>query len=171
MICKYVLYIHTVKWSNSSFSNISLKHKLFVCTQFKCLTVLSDAITPSHSRPEIDGNEEILRNPQSSGITGASLSDPSYIRILIGGGTYLSEVDWALEIESSRFWYWLEGLFSYICRLNTKTRSYNYLSTKNTIRTFVAVEMSYGLIFPRAKQCKTIHDEFTKTYLLTEQTS
>ena len=32
---------------------------------------------------------------------------------------------------------------------------------RNTIQTLVAEEMYYGLILPRAKQCKTIHDELT----------
>ena len=39
---------------------------------------------------------------------------------------------------------------------------------RNTMRTFVADEMYYGLRFPRAKQYKAIHDELT-TYLLPEQ--
>ena len=41
---------------------------------------------------------------------------------------------------------------------------------KLPIRTLVAEEMNYGLIFPRAKQCKTIHDKLTIAYLLLEQT-
>ena len=36
---------------------------------------LSGATTPSHSGSEIDGNEGVLRLPQSSSITGASPSD------------------------------------------------------------------------------------------------
>ena len=37
------------------------------------------------------------------------------------------------------------------------------------IRTLLAVEIYYGLIFPRAKEYKTILDELT-IYLLSEQT-
>ena len=36
---------------------------------------LSSAITPGQSGPGSDGNEEVLRIPQSSNITGASASD------------------------------------------------------------------------------------------------
>ncbi len=41
------------------------------------------------------------------------------------------------------------------------THRYYYLNMRNTIRTFVAEEIYQGLIFPRAKQSKTIHDELT----------
>ena len=47
----------------------------------------------------------------------------------------------------------------------TKIHHYNYLSVNNTIRSLIAEEMYYGLLFSRAKQCKTILDELT-TYLL-----
>ena len=36
-----VSYLHTVKWSNSSISDNSVYYQSFVCTQFKCQTVLS----------------------------------------------------------------------------------------------------------------------------------
>ena len=62
--------LHTVKWSNSSFSNNSI-----VCAQFKCQTVLSGATTPCQSEPRGNGNEEVLSIPQSSSITGASPPD------------------------------------------------------------------------------------------------
>ena len=39
------------------------------------------------------------------------------------------------------------------------------------MRTFVGAEMYYSLSLPRDKQCKTIHDELTTTYLLPEQTN
>ena len=36
---------------------------------------LSDGTTPGQSEPGIDGNEDLLRIPQSSSITGTSPSD------------------------------------------------------------------------------------------------
>ena len=44
------------------------------------------------SRPGSDGNEEVLRIPQSSSIAGTSPSDclVSYLGHLLGGGSYLS---------------------------------------------------------------------------------
>ena len=49
---------------------------------------LSDATTPGQSGPGSDGNEVVLRIPQSSSITGASPSDclVSYPGHLLGGG-------------------------------------------------------------------------------------
>ena len=35
----------TVEWSNSSFSNNSILHKLFVCTELRCRNVLFDLLT------------------------------------------------------------------------------------------------------------------------------
>ena len=37
-----IICLHTVNWSNSSISDNSIYHKSFVCTQFKCQTVLFD---------------------------------------------------------------------------------------------------------------------------------
>ena len=45
--------------------------------------------------------------------------------------------------------------------MSTLIHSYIYLSLINTIQTLTAEEMYYGISFPRAKQCKTIHDELT----------
>ena len=42
-------------------------------------------------------------------------------------------------------------------------------SESKTIRTLVAEEIYYGLIFPQAKKCRTLHNELT-TYLLSAQT-
>ena len=39
---KPIICLHTFKWSNSLISNNSVKQKSFVCTQFKCQTVLFD---------------------------------------------------------------------------------------------------------------------------------
>ena len=53
----------------------------FVCTQFKCQTVLFDlsgATTPGQSGPVNDDNEEVFRIPQRSSINGASPSDCQY---------------------------------------------------------------------------------------------
>ena len=55
----------------------------FVCTQFKCQTVLFDpkigflsgATTPGQSGPGSDGNEGLLRIPKRSSITIAPPSD------------------------------------------------------------------------------------------------
>ena len=57
----------------------------------------------------------------------------------------------------------------YFLYLNIKTHHHNYLSMRNTIRTLAAEKIHYGLMFPSAEQCKTIHDELP-TYLLHEQT-
>ena len=48
---------------------------------------LSGAITPGQSGPGIDGNEGVLRIPQSTSITGASPSDclVSYLGHSLGG--------------------------------------------------------------------------------------
>ena len=49
---------------------------------------LSSATIPGQNGPKSDGNEEVLRIPQSSSITGTSPSDclVSYIRTFIGWG-------------------------------------------------------------------------------------
>ena len=67
----------------------------FVCTEFKCQTVLfetidrtvSRATTPGQSRPRSNGNEGILCIPQSFSVTGPSSSDCliSYTRHSFGG--------------------------------------------------------------------------------------
>ena len=51
---------------------------------------LSGATTPDPSGPGSDGNDGVLRIPQSSSITGTSPSDclVSYPRHSLGGGTY-----------------------------------------------------------------------------------
>ena len=54
---------------------------------------LSVAATPGYGVPGSDGNKEVLRIPQSSGIIGASPSDcfmPYPGHSLMGGGSYLS---------------------------------------------------------------------------------
>ena len=61
-------------------------------------------------------------------------------------------------------------VFVYLSYVKTKIHRQNYLSVGNIIRTLVAEEMYYGLVFSRTKQYKTIHDELTGTYLLPEQT-
>ena len=44
--------LYTVKWSKFSLSNISVFHMLFVCSQFKCQTILFDPeIGPFHLLP------------------------------------------------------------------------------------------------------------------------
>ena len=60
--------------------------------------------------------------------------------------------------------------FVYLSYLSTETHRYNSYRIRNTIQTLVAEEMYNGLPFPRAKQYKTIHDEWAATYLLHEQT-
>ena len=54
---------------------------------------LSGTTTPSQSEPGSGGNEVVLCIPQSSSITGTSPLDclVSYIRTLVGGGSYPSE--------------------------------------------------------------------------------
>ena len=39
-----VICLHTAKWSNSSISNNLIQHKSFVCTQYKCQTILFDPL-------------------------------------------------------------------------------------------------------------------------------
>ena len=53
---------------------------------------LLGATTPGQSRPVSDDNEGVLRIHQSSNIAGTSPSDclVSYIRTLVGGGSYPS---------------------------------------------------------------------------------
>ena len=76
---------------------------------------LSDATTPDQSGPGSDGNEEVLRIPQSPGITGASPSDclmPYSGDSLVVGESYLSAelqpvystapADWARTWEAKR---------------------------------------------------------------------
>ena len=87
---------------------------------------LSDATTAGQSGPGSDGNEEILRIPQSSSIAGTSPSDylvtyPGHS--LGGGGSYPSAevqsvystapADWAREL-SRRFYGTLVHYFSVI---------------------------------------------------------
>ena len=60
-------------------SNTSIQHKSFVCIQIKCQTVLFDrtqsgATTLDQRGTRSDSNKEVLQIPQSSSITGASLS-------------------------------------------------------------------------------------------------
>ena len=65
--------------------SLNVKTVLFDTIQFSTSTqftfiwpldrALSGAATPSVSEAEIDGNEGLPRTPQSSSITGASLSD------------------------------------------------------------------------------------------------
>ena len=62
-----------------------------ISTQFSSIrpidTTLSGATTPDQSGPGSDDNEELLRIPQSSSITGTSLSDclVSYAGHSLGG--------------------------------------------------------------------------------------
>ena len=70
--CRY-----TVKWSNSSICNNSIKHKSFFCTQLICQTVLYDpsgATTLGQSRTGSNGNEGVFHIPQNYK-SGASPSD------------------------------------------------------------------------------------------------
>ena len=67
------------------YTQLNVKIVLFQAIQFSISTqfssiwlidrTLSDATTLSQSRPGSDGNEEVLRNPQNSSITGTSPSD------------------------------------------------------------------------------------------------
>ena len=67
----------------SSISSNSVKHMSFLCTQFKCQTVLFDpmdrtllrATTPVQSRPWSDNYKGVLHIPQSSSLTEASPLD------------------------------------------------------------------------------------------------
>ena len=60
-------------------------------------------------------------------------------------------------------------LSAYLSYLTTLTHCYNYLRVQDTIRTFVAEKVYYGLITPRANQCKTTHDELAAIHLLPKQ--
>ena len=59
-----------------------------ISTHFSSIWPISGATTPRHSRHGSDGNEGVLRIPQSSSITGTSPSDclVSYLRHSLGGG-------------------------------------------------------------------------------------
>ena len=67
-----------------------------ISMQFSCILpierTLSDATTPGQSEPGNDGNEEVLRVPQRSSITGTSPSDclVSYPGYSLGRGSYPS---------------------------------------------------------------------------------
>ena len=129
MICKYkstkfqvLLYI----------ANNSIKHQLFVYaqlddqtalfqtiqfsmpfvwTQFKSQFYLShecpfsSSSTPSQSGPGSDGNEEVLRIPQSSSITGASSSDCLHIEKMLSVYSIVP-ADWAI---GHTFWSYLSS--------------------------------------------------------------
>ena len=77
---KHQSFVYTIKWSNRSISNNSILHKSFVCTLLESSiwpidrTLLSDS-TSGESGLGSNSNEEVLDIPQSSSITGASLSD------------------------------------------------------------------------------------------------
>ena len=65
-----------VKWSHSSIPNNSFNHKSFVCSQFKCQTVLFEpSVLPLQARVDLGAMTGVLYIPQSSGITGALPSD------------------------------------------------------------------------------------------------
>ena len=80
--------------------------------------VLSGVTTPGQSWPGSEENEEVLRIPQSSSITGISPSDclVSYAGdLLVGSGTYpcaemrsvysTVPVDWASKFNDSKYFY------------------------------------------------------------------
>ena len=74
-------------------------------------------------------------------------------------------VEYAMVLTTWRF------VFVYLLYPRTITHRYNYFSIKGKqTPTLVVRGMYYGLMFLHAKQCKTIHDELTMTYLLPEQT-
>ena len=54
-------------------TNNSIKHKSFVCTQFKCQTVLSGATTPGQSGPGSNSNEGVFHISRSSRTEASSL--------------------------------------------------------------------------------------------------
>ena len=102
-LVEYKFFVYTVKCQNSSISNnpvcsLRVKTVLFQAIQYSISTQfsfikpidksLSDVTTPSQSGPGNDGNEGVLRIPQSSSITGTSLPDclVSYTGHLFGGG-------------------------------------------------------------------------------------
>ena len=64
------------------------------------LNLYQSATTPSHYWPGSDGNEGVLRIPQSSSITGTSPSDclVSYIghSFFVGGGSYTGQIGFGL---------------------------------------------------------------------------
>ena len=81
------MFTHS-KCQNSSLSSNSVKHtktvsfqtiQFSIGTQFSSVwyidRILSGATTPGQSGPGNDSNEGVLRIPQSSSITGTSLSD------------------------------------------------------------------------------------------------
>ena len=75
-----------------------------------------------------------------------------------------NRIEWVLISTTWRL------IFVYLSYLRNKTHCHNYERMECTIRTLVAKEMYYRLTFPHAKQYKTIHNELTIKYLLSEQT-
>ena len=76
MICKAILWIHTVKWSKSSISDNSVKlviylHSLYISNSsiWAIDRNLSGATTPVLSGSGSDGIEGVIRITRSSGIT------------------------------------------------------------------------------------------------------
>ena len=74
---KPVIYLHTVKWSNSFISDISILHSVYLSNSsiWPIDRNLSGASTLGQNRPGSDGNEGIPHIPQSSSITGVLPSD------------------------------------------------------------------------------------------------
>ena len=79
---KHQSLVYTVKWSNSSLFNNWIYHVICLHTvQMSNSSIspidrtLSGATTPGQSGPGSNSNEGVLCIPQSSSITGVSLSD------------------------------------------------------------------------------------------------
>ena len=74
--------LHKFQWSNNSISNISIYHESFVCSKFESHIwptnrTQSGTNTLGKSGPKSESNEGIFLIPQTSSITGDSLSDCS----------------------------------------------------------------------------------------------
>ena len=115
--CKYCLIVKNISISNYSvYSNNSVQHKYAVSSIQPMNRALLGATTPGQGGPGSDGNEGVLRIPQSSSTAGTSPSDclVLYPGHSLGGGSYPSAevqsvystapADWAFldEITCSR---------------------------------------------------------------------
>ena len=69
-----MLCLRTVKCQNSSTSNNSVKHKYSLVLLGPIERIVSNSTALGQSGPGSDGNEKVIRIPQSSSITGTSAS-------------------------------------------------------------------------------------------------
>ena len=150
----------------------SVEHKSFVYTQLRCQTVLFDPlIEPYQSRPGSDGNEGVRRIPQSSSVTGASLSDclMSYPGHWFGSGlTPLQRCCLRiLQPQLTVAWNYLNK-FTSIRRIETKSL-FDNIVIRNYASLIFCVYYYFSFIkildFLELKSCFAFKLRFTNAYM------